>query len=403
MDLYIYTGKEKRIAYLLISIGILTLLLGLFDSSVSGARFWGNILVEALFYLFISIGATFFMSLQYAAQAGWSVVVKRVSEALAMFMPFGILIIFIVIISSVFGGLHGSADIVYRWMQKGITDPGSPNYDELFAKKTNYLNIPFFILRTLLIGGAWIYMTMKMRKRSIESDLRPDFLSLHFKNVITAGIFIVFFGITEQCLAWDWVMSIDYDWHSTLYGWYLFDDMWLTGVISIVLLTLFLRHKGLLQDVNENHLHNLGIWTFALSVLWGYLWFWQFMLYWYTNIPDEVVYFQVRIDHYRWMFWLMFVINLCLPLIALVSRDSKRNKNFLIVIGSILIVTHWADVFLYVTPGIIGRSWHFGIYEIGMALGFLGLFLHVVLSSLAKAPVLVKNHPYLEESIHHHI
>jgi hypothetical protein len=384
-------------------IGFLTLIYGIISNHVSGARFWGNILLEGCFFTFISLGAIFFMSLQYVAQAGWGTVIKRLTEALGTFLPIGVLVILLVILSSIMGGLKNSTDIVYRWMDKGITDPASPLYDANLVKRTAYLNIPFLLIRTFVVCGIWIYMFHIMRKRSIESDLTGEYLPLHYKNVMTAAIYIVFFGITEQMMAWDWVMSIDYDWHSTLFGWYLFDDMWLTGVIATLLLTLYLRGKGLLENVNQNHIHNLGLWTFALSVLWGYLWYVQFMFYWYTNIPDEVVYFQIRIDHYRILFWLMFVINLLVPLIVLMTRDAKRNKKFLITVCAIILTFHWIDAYVWIMPGSVGLGRHLGFFELGILLGFMGLFFLVVLKSLARVPLQVKNHPYLEESIHHHL
>jgi len=403
MNYYTFSGRAKMMTYVLMIIGGLALIYGLFAKDITGTRYWANILLEGLYFTFIALGAIFFMSLQYVTQAGWSAVVKRVYEAVGRFLPFGLLIIFIVLIASVIAGAKGSSDIVYHWMQKGSTDPNSPVFDEMLAKKSMWLNIPFVLIRTIIIGGIWIYMANVMRKRSIEMDLTNDYLPLHFKNLMTAAVYIVFFGITEQFMAWDWVMAIDANWHSTLFGWYLFDDMWLTGVIVTVLLTIHLRRKGLLQNVNENHMHNLGLWMFALSVLWGYLWFFQFMFYWYTDIPDEVVYFQARIDHYRWVFWIMFCINLLLPLIVLMTRDTKRNDKYLTIIGCILLLTHWLDAYVWVMPGSVGIDKHFDFYEIGLALGMAGFFLYVVLTALSKVPVQIKNHPYFEESIHHHI
>jgi hypothetical protein len=403
MNYYTFSGKEKNFTYALMGIGLISMLYGLFSHDVSGTRCWGNILLEALFFSFISLGAVFFMSLQYVAQAGWSIVVKRVYEAIGTFMPVGLLFVFIVVLASAIGGMNGSHDIVYHWMTKGTQIPGSANFDELLYKKKPYLNVTFVIVRTLIICGIWVYMAMQMRKRSIEADLTNEFLSFHYKNLMSAAVYIIFFGITEQMVAWDWVMSIDGNWHSTLFGWYLFDDMWLTGVVATLLLTLHIKRKGLLPNVNTNHIHNLGLWTFALSVLWGYLWFFQFMFYWYTDIPDEVVYFQARIDHYRWLFWIMFIINLLLPLIGLMTRDAKRNSRFLITICSVILITHWIDAFVWIMPGSIGFEWHMGIPEIGTMVGFFGMFAFVVLSSLAKVPIQVKNHPYLEESIHHHV
>jgi hypothetical protein len=403
MSQYTLSSKTRNATFALMGFGVLALAYGAINHDISGTRFWANILLEGLFFTFISIGAAFFMSLQYVAQAGWSVVVKRIPEALTTFLPFGLLAIFAVIIASVIGGHNDSADIVYKWMQKSATIPGSPAFDEMLVKKTAYLNIPFVLIRTILCAGLWVYMVRAIRKRSIESDLTNDFLPLHYKNITMAAIFIVFFGVTEQLMAWDWVMAIDPDWHSTLFGWYLFDDMWLTGVIATILLTLHVRKKGLLKEVNENHMHNLGLWMFALSVLWGYLWFFQFMFYWYTNIPDEVVYFQARIDHYRLPFWIMFCVNLLVPLLVLMTRDTKRNTKYLTIIGCIIMCTHWIDAYVWVMPGTLGLTPAFGLYEIGILLGFVGLFLYVVLTNLSKVPVSVKNHPYLEESIHHHL
>ncbi|HTA27663.1 MAG TPA: quinol:cytochrome C oxidoreductase [Bacteroidia bacterium] len=403
MSQYTLSSKTRTTTFVLIGIGILALAYGAINKDISGTRFWANILLEGLFFTFISIGAAFFMALQYVAQAGWSVVIKRTVESLTTFLPFGLIAIFAVLISSVIGGHNDSADIVYKWMQKSATIPGSPAFDEMLVKKGIYLNVPFVLIRTIICAGLWVYMVRMIRKRSIESDLTNDFLPLHYKNVKAAGWFIVFFGITEQLMAWDWVMAIDHDWHSTLFGWYLFDDMWLTGVIATILLTLHVRKKGLLKEVNENHMHNLGLWMFALSVLWGYLWFFQFMFYWYTNIPDEVVYFQARINHYRLPFWIMFCVNLLVPLLIMMTRDTKRNTRYLTIIGCIILITHWIDAYIWVMPGTMGISPPFGLYEIGLLLGFVGLFLYVVLTNLAKVPVSVKNHPYLEESLHHHL
>jgi hypothetical protein len=406
MSQYTLSSKTRNLTFVLMGIGIITLAYGDLTTNISGTRFWANILLEGLFFTFIALGASFFMALQYVAQAGWSVVVKRTFESVTTFLPFGLLAIFAVLVASAIGGHNNSADIVYKWMQSDATDavkkvPGV--FNAMLVKKHLYLNIPFVMIRTIICAGIWVYLVRLMRKRSIESDLTNDFLPLHYKNVKTAGWFIVFFGITEQLMAWDWVMAIDHDWHSTLFGWYLFDDMWLTGVIVTILITLHVKSRGLLKEVNEHHLHNLGLWMFALSVLWGYLWFFQFMFYWYTNIPDEVVYFQARIDHYRLPFWIMFCTNLLLPLIVLMTRDTKRNTKYLIGVGCIILCTHWIDAYVWVMPGTLGLKPHFNFFEIGVLLGFIGLFLYVVLTNLAKVPVSVKNHPYLEESIHHHL
>ena len=155
--------------------------------------------------------------------------------------------------------------------------------------------------------------------------------------------------------------------------------------------------------VNENHIHDLGKWIFSFSILWTYMWFSQFMLIWYSNIPEEVTYYMARWDNYNALFWITSVINFIFPLFILMSRDSKRNFGYIMTVGVIVLIGHWCNVFLMIIPGVMKDHWHIGFTEIGMFLGFLGLFLMIVNKALTKAPLFVKNHPFADESIHHHI
>jgi hypothetical protein len=155
--------------------------------------------------------------------------------------------------------------------------------------------------------------------------------------------------------------------------------------------------------ITEHHLHDAGKFMFAFSIFWTYLWFAQFMLIWYANIPEEVTYYLLRFDHYRGLFIANFLINFIAPFLLLMTRDAKRKLNLLMTISVILFIGHWIDVFLMVTPGVVAEHWHIGWMEIGTTLGFLGLFMFVVQRSLAKAPLLREKHPLLQESLHHSI
>ncbi|MEO6883026.1 MAG: quinol:cytochrome C oxidoreductase [Bacteroidia bacterium] len=394
---YTFSDKSKKLTYVLIGIGVLAFAFALISKEVSGTRLWANLLIDSFFFFGISLGAVFFMSLQYAAQAGWPVVVKRVFEAVGTYLPVGAIFILIVMVGSAIVGMSGGHPL-YSWMAKGVMVG-----DKILKGKSAYLNIPFFLIRTIIYLGVFVYLAGLLRKNSLAADLTDNYLPIHYKNVTIAGIFIVFFGLAESMASWDWIMSLDSHWLSTLFGWYVLSGIWVTAIIVIIAITVHLKSRGYLENVNESHLQNLALWMFAISILWSYLWFAQFMLIWYANIPDEVVYFKIRIDHYTVLLWVVFLMNLLLPLILLISRDAKRNTKLLITIAAIVFCTHWLDVFIMVMPSTVGEIWHIGFAEIGMFLGFLGLFIYVVLSSLAKVPLQVKNHPYLEESIHHHI
>ena len=296
--------------------------------------------------------------------------------------------------------LFGHHDL-YHWTHHELYDIESEHYDEILAGKSAFLNIPFFIIRMLICIGGWLWATHLLRKYSLQQDLSGG-LIFHKKSLTVSAIFLVFFAITSSTSSWDWLMSVDAHWFSSIFGWYVFSGLWVSGTITTILFIIYLKKKGHLPNVNENHLHDMGKWMFAISMVWTYLWFSQFMLIWYANLPEEVMYFQFRIEHYRTIFFGMLIVNFVLPFFALIARDTKRNIRFLVVVGVLIFLSHWADVFVMVMPGTVGEHWHIGFIEVGTFLGFLGLFLYVVQRSLAKVPLEIENHPYLEESIHLH-
>jgi len=171
----------------------------------------------------------------------------------------------------------------------------------------------------------------------------------------------------------------------------------------MALLTLYLKRRGYMGHINENHLHDVGKFMFAFSVFWTYLWFSQFMLIWYANLPEEVVYYQTRWTYFKKLWAGNFVINFIVPFLVLMTRDAKRKVQILWVAGIIIICGHWIDVYVMVTPGTVGADWHIGFIEIGTFIGYLGLFLFSTYRELSKAPLVPKNHPMLSESLHHHI
>ena len=393
---FTFSQRAKNITFVLMGLGLVGTVVGtLMEQEHANQRFWANLLVNGFFFFAIGLGALFFLALQYATEAAWGTVLKRVFEAVMSFLPIGAAVLIIVFAA---GALHQHH--LYHWMAEGVTDPSSEHYDEIIAGKSAYLNQPFFWVRTLVYIGTYLIFMYAFRKRSLLED-QVGGTEIHFKNYKRGALFLVFFAVFSSTSAWDWLMSLDAHWYSTLYGWYTFAGMWVSTIIVFIVLSLYLKSKNHLHEVNENHMHDLGKWMFAISFLWSYLYFFQYMLIWYANIPEEVTYFQYRNEHYKSIYYIMFLINFALPMVLLMSRDAKRNPKFLIGIGSIIFLGHWFDVFVMVMPATMYSHWHYGILEISMFLFFVGLLIHVVLRKLTQAPLVVKHHPYLEESIHH--
>jgi hypothetical protein len=213
---------------------------------------------------------------------------------------------------------------------------------------------------------------------------------------------MVLFAVTSSTSSWDWLMSIDTHWFSTLFGWYIFSGMWISAIVAITILVIWLKKIGYLEFVTESTIHDMGKWMFAISFLWTYLYFSQFMLIWYADIPEEVIYYQTRWENFKGLMWTVFFVNFAFPMVMLMSRDCKRNFFFLMFVGTIIFIGHYMDLIMVVMPGTVGHHWTgLSWMEFGNFFFFLGLFIYVVLNALSKAPLLVKNHPFLDEALHH--
>lgn len=196
-------------------------------------------------------------------------------------------------------------------------------------------------------------------------------------------------------------MSIDAHWFSTLFGWFIFIGMFVCGIATIILLIAFLKAQGYLEYINKEHIHDMGKYLFAFSIFWMYLWFSQYLLIWYSHIPEETAYFAPRLKDHTVLFFTVLIINFLFPFLALMTRDSKRNLKWLSFVAIIVLIGHWLNIYMLVIPGTIGNEAQIGLVEIGFAALYLGGFLYVVLASLTKTPLLVKNDPLLKESFHY--
>jgi len=352
---------------------------------------WAAVYVGCIFFMLISLGVFTFNQIQYAASAGWSPVLFRVMEGLSAYLLPGSILFFLLLVAS-----SAHLNHLFIWMDADVVAN-----DTIIQGKTGFLNIPFFLIRAVIFLAGWNIFRMLSRKNSLALDETGD-LTYYKKNFKLAAGYLVFFIITESIMSWDWIMSIDTHWYSTLFGWYVFASFFVTAITIIALVTLYLKNKGLLEFVNTSHIHDLAKFMFGLSIFWTYLWFSQFMLMWYANIPEEVTYFIFRIEEYNLPFFGMLALNFLLPILLLINTDFKRLSWIIVMAGTCIIVGHYLDFFNMIMPGTVGASWFIGAAEIGSVLFFGGLFIFVGFSAIAKAPLLVKNNPMVEESKHFH-
>ena len=395
--MYKVTKNTHLVSIVLILIGIVATSYAFMTDTHAA---WTSLVFNNYFFLGISIFAVFFVALQHIAEAGWSTVIKRVPEAIMTFLPFTCFVMIFIVVAAMLHWNH-----IYHWMEEGIMIEGSPNYDKIIAGKEAYLNPIFFLVRSIIYVVVWIYCAKRLRDISLQGDLEGGIGENSYNKGITVSAwFTVFFAVSSSTASWDWIMSIDTHWFSTLFGWYIFSEWSAIGFTTILLFCLFLRKQGYLEYLNDSIIHDLGKWVFAFSIVWTYMWFSQFMLVWYANIPEEVAYFMERIElpNYNFLFWFSAAINFVVPTIMLMSRDAKRNSNLLIIASITILIGHWINSYLLFAPGTLHDHGHLGLTEIGMGLGYLGLFFFVVFRSLTTRSLDIKHHPFLEESKHLH-
>ena len=350
-------------------------------------RPWAALYVAALFFFFISLGTIAFYAIQRASQSGWSPVLYRVMEGITAYLLPGGIVVFVILLLSCLHFNH-----LFIWMDADVVAE-----DKIIRDKIGYLNIPFFLARALFFISGWALYRYFSRKFSLAQDKANDIVN-HKRNFKISAAFLVFYIVTESIMSWDWIMSIDPHWFSTLFGWYVFASMFVTAISVIALITIYLKSEGYLDFVNDSHIHDLAKFMFGISIFWTYLWFSQFMLIWYSNIPEEVTYFMTRIEDYSLPFWGMIVLNFLFPLLVIMNSDYKRMNLIVSTVGIVIVIGHYIDIFNMIMPSAVGDKWFIGIPEIGGFMFFLGLFIYVVFHELQKAPLLAKGDPFVDES-----
>jgi len=404
-------SKYRTWSMALMGIGVVSVVVGYFMYGTGDeqrqARFWGTMLQNSTYFLLICNAAMFFICATTLGMGAFQMAFRRVTEAISVaVIPLGVIAL-IVLLSLIFGH-HNN---VYTWL--------TPKGDKILEGKSVFLNANFFVVWTILTIGLWIVLGYKMRSLSRELDENPlpDVESgkkYIFKNTVWAALFLVWFALTvASTVPWLWLMSIDAHWYSTMYSWYTFASTFVAGMSLIAIFVIYLKNRGYLPLVNEEHLHDIGKFMFAFSIFWTYLWFSQYMLIWYSNQPEETIYFVDRIgthlrsNGFKGIFFLNLIINFLAPVLILMRRGSKRNYTTMTFMAVLIIFGHWLDFYQMVFPALTkdanGQTHaSLNLFDFGVAAGFVGLIMFATARALTKAPLTAKNHPFFKESIIHH-
>lgn len=426
MNQFTFDGKLRTTLLGFMGLGLLCLVLTFFNDDALHTRFWTNYLHNTVFFTGIAFVTLFVMTAFTTAWTGWYTLVKRVFEAFSLFLTPGLILLAVVII-----GVWGHFHHLYHW-----ADEHAVAADEVLKGKSSFLNKYWYTFGSLIFVGAWIFFANKLRSLSLDEDVSgTSAYTHHHRARIWSAVFLPIGGFTSAAMVWQWVMSIDAHWYSTLFAWYSTVSWFVSAIALIILTIIFLKSNGYMENVTNEHLHDLGKYMFAFSVFWTYLWFSQYMLIWYANIGEETIYFRHRMDNYPVLFYGNLLMNFAVPFLILMRNDTKRKYGTLVLVAIVVFFGHWWDFFQMIKPGALitaqealahhaTNAGHAaegaheaahaapsfamgftipGLLEIGTMLGFLAGFLYFMFSRLAKASLTPQNDPYLEESLHHHV
>jgi len=374
--------NSKRILLAIAAVGGLLTLIGWFAST---ERTSAGVLVAAMLVLGMSLGGLAFVAFGYVTRAGWSTALRRVPEAMAATLPFGA---GLTLIALAFG------PFLYEWMHD--------HHDPILAKKAAWLSTGFFYVRAVVYLGVWMLFARAIRRVSLRQDETGD-VGATGTNLRLSTIFLICFALTFSFACFDWIMSIEAHWFSTVYAVYCFSGLFLAAIAAITIFSILLRRQGTFAGVlREDHLHDLGKLTLGFSTFWAYIWFCQYMLIWYSNMPEETSYYVTRFGG-AWgpLMIANVVVNWLIPFIVLLPRPAKRDEGRMMAVAVLLLVGRVFDLYLLVQPGLLDSP-AFGLWELAPLAATVPVAIILVSRAFFSAAPVPKSDPMLGESLHYH-
>lgn len=367
------------------AVGAFVTLVALFVNPGAG---WAGLTMAGQLAVGLGLGGVLFVAFGTVTSAGWTAAIRRVPEAMSGTLPFGAGLVLVALLISLGG---------YEWSHADAVKD-----DALLTHKSPWLNPVAVILRTVVFLGIWVFFARVLRRLSMRQDTAPDPRNAARTTTITC-IFLGLFALSFSFASFDWIMSLEAHWFSTVFAIYTFSGMFLAALAVLTLLLVWLRRRGHLARVlRDDHLHDIGKLTFGFATFWAYIWFCQYMLIWYSNIPEEATYYVTRMNA-TWGPWMIInlVINWLAPFLLLLPAAAKRNERTMVRVAWLLVIGRVLDLHLLIAPPLTDSPWTI-LWELApvaaAGCGFVWFFNR----SLTRAPIVPENDVYMAESLSYH-
>ncbi len=374
-----------------LAVGIAGLALAGVAWAMDAKQFYFSYLVAWTSCLAITVGAQFFVLIQHLTKARWSVVVRRIAEALTWSFP-----LLAVLSIPVVLGMHD----LYHWTHADVMNPADSHFDPILKGKEAYLNTPFFLIRLVAYFVIWSTISLLLYRSSIRQDLDAD-PTIPARQRKVSAIGLLFMAITTAFASYDVLMSTDPHWFSTIFGVYFFAASFWTAHALIALVAIFIqRNKGLQNVVTEEHYHDLGKMMFGFTVFWTYIAFSQYMLIWYGNLPEETLWYRHRLEHgWETHSAALLILHFVVPFWILLPRSAKRNRVIMSFMAVWFVVMNWFDMHWLAMP--VLHPDHASMHWASLAcfIGLFGVYMAVFLYRLGRHSLVPQNDPNLARSL----
>ena len=375
--------QVRRHAALVGGIALLVCLIGGFGDS---ERLFRSYLFAYVYWAGIAIGSLAIIMLHHLSGGGWGMMIRRLLEAATRTLP---------VVAVLFLPLILGMKPLYEWARPELVDA-----DKILKFKASYLNVPFFLLRTLFYFSCWIGLAHLLNRWSRQQDETGD-PAFAAKMETMSGPGLVLFGATVTFASFDWVMSLEPHWFSTIFGLSFMVGQVLTAFPFAIALTAYLSNrKPISEAVTAGHFHDLGKLTLAFVMLWAYLSFSQFLIIWSGNLPEETPYYIKRLTG-GWQYFQLALIlfHFALPFFLLLSRSLKRSGAKLVKVAVLILVMRFVDLYLQIIPTGHHAELHFSWMDLAAPIGIGGLWLSAFLRQLESRPVLPVRDPHFAEAL----
>ncbi|MEX0646665.1 MAG: hypothetical protein WEA56_02175 [Balneolaceae bacterium] len=350
-------------------------------------QFFFSYITSFAFFTSFALAALILVMIHHITKSSWGAVIRRIPESL-----FSNLWIWSVLFIPVLLGMNN----LYHW-----TDAEYVAADPILAGKTAYLNEVFFVIRQFIYFGIWGYLGYKLHKVSVEMDRTNDWgLTVLLRKVSAPGILI--FAITVAFASFDWLMSLDAHWFSTMFGVYFF-AMSFQALFPVLILMVFWMHRNdvLKNTITQAHIYDLGAWFFGFTIFYAYIAFSQFLLIYYANIPEETIWYFHRIEgSWEVISYSLLICRFVLPFLLLLNRETKHNRKMLLFVSVLIIVMHFIELHWIVMPVLHHHGVEISWLDITTLLGLGGIFMGLFFTTFKKNNIIPVNDPQLADSLH---